>query len=188
MLSQGEANCINCNITLNQAECLWDDATALWCTRCYDRHHIILSARGVIVKESATGQPVADSEAVLGLEKDAVVIWNSMRARNDTYVTSGACQEGLYYGLYTKMWAFSNGDRITTAHMSDGRIVKVGKQLPLHTPTSRDVATQTNIPIWYYNKGKNTCNVSSSLLSWTSPQPFAHKLSLPVRNRLKSRA
>ncbi|KAE8299791.1 hypothetical protein D5F01_LYC02209 [Larimichthys crocea] len=153
------AGCIRCGLTLDQAKILWDVTPALWCTECYVGHFPIQSARGIMSRKDGLYTPMIVPELPMDLETRAEVVWNSLKAESGRTAVVTEYPNGIHYPVYTKIWEFPGGERVSTAHLTDGWFVAVGPRLPpLRTatgnnrgptkPVTRAVETQTEWMVW----------------------------------------
>ncbi|KAE8278088.1 hypothetical protein D5F01_LYC23845 [Larimichthys crocea] len=159
LVPRNGAGCIRCGLTLDQAKILWDVTPALWCTECYVGHFPIQSARGIMSRKDGLYTPMIVPELPMDLETRAEVVWNSLKAESGRTAVVTEYPNGIHYPVYTKMWEFPGGGRVSTAHLTDGRFVAVGPRLPpLRTatgnhrgptkPVTRAVETQTEWMVW----------------------------------------
>lgn len=152
------AGCIHCGITLGQTQVLWDVFPALWCTECNVRNFTIQAARGIVCHQDMPHMPMATAETVLKVEANAKEIWNSLKAEKGASMNYTIHPECIYYPVYTKMWEFKDGTRVSTAHLTDGRFVLFSPRLPKlkeiakgmsSRPSTHEAAVQTEWMVWY---------------------------------------
>ncbi|KAE8301098.1 hypothetical protein D5F01_LYC01257 [Larimichthys crocea] len=105
-------------------------------SECYMSHFSIQSARGIVSHQDRLYMLVIIPELPVDLEAKAEVVWNSLKAEPRVMAVATEYPNGIYYSVYTKMWEFPGGERVSTAHLTDGRFVAIGPQLPpLRTAT-----------------------------------------------------
>ncbi|KAE8291463.1 hypothetical protein D5F01_LYC11071 [Larimichthys crocea] len=122
-------------------------------------HFPIQSARGIVSRRDGLYIPTIIPELPVDLEAKAEVVWNSLKAEPRVMAVATEYPNGIYYLVYTKMWKFPGGKQVSTAHLTDGRFVAIGPQLPpLRTatedngipakPLTQEVETQTKWLVW----------------------------------------
>ncbi|KAE8278060.1 hypothetical protein D5F01_LYC23875 [Larimichthys crocea] len=107
---------------------------------------------------------------------------------------------GIHYPVYTKIWEFPGGEGVSMAHLTDGRFVAVGPQLPpLQTatgnnggtakPMTREVETQTEWMVWCWEDRAGEIaefepmavdNLAAEDNSDTGPEPPQQPTSIPT--------
>ncbi|KAM3582750.1 uncharacterized protein V6R79_023037 [Siganus canaliculatus] len=91
-------------------------------------------------------------EDILDLEVKAKVIWTSVTSGRGQLMASKTYRDSAYCGVYTKLWEFPEGERVSTAHLLDGRFVSIGPRLSAPTQLKRaDASTQTTTVDWYWD-------------------------------------
>ncbi|KAE8299786.1 hypothetical protein D5F01_LYC02204 [Larimichthys crocea] len=115
--------------------------------------------------------PAIAQELPVNLEANAEVVWNWLNAEQRMMATVTEYPNGIYYSVYTKMWKYPGGARVSTAHLTDGRFMAIGPQLPpLRTanenngiptkPLTQEVETQTE---WLDTKEQANARVTAIL-------------------------
>lgn len=179
---QVEPSCISCGASLERAGCLWDVSPALLCPGCYSAVMPIPIARGILCREDSSLPPSVEPGAIIKIETDARMVWSSVSSRWDLTLSNRTVPEGSYYGLYTKIWRYPGGNRISTAHMLDGRTVSIGARLPAvgtplpplgvvtPKPEMRSVGTMTETLIWLWNDKEGEINEHDPITSTVGNQ------------------
>ncbi|KAM3582737.1 uncharacterized protein V6R79_002331 [Siganus canaliculatus] len=91
-------------------------------------------------------------EDILDLEVKAKVIWTSVTTGREQLMASKTYRDSAYCGVYTKLWEFPEGERVSTAHLLDGRFVSIGPRLPAPRQLKKaDASTQTTTVDWYWD-------------------------------------
>ncbi|XP_029930967.1 uncharacterized protein LOC115375635 [Myripristis murdjan] len=131
----GEEGCIKCGATPDQVGGLWDVASALLCAECYDRkiqQFTVHTAKGFFLHYSKAVSPPVLQHSGLELEATAKVIWCSLASGQNLHPGIRFYKNGIYASVYTKMWQFPNGERISTAHLVDGRFLAIAPKIPVN--------------------------------------------------------
>lgn len=141
----GEEGCIKCGATSEKVGGLWDVASALLCVECYDRKiqsFTVHTAKGFFLHYSKAVSPPVLQHSGLELEATAKVIWCSLASGQNLHPGIRVYKNGIYASVYTKMWQFPNGERISTAHLVDGRFLAIAPKIAVNLRRQ-----QTSLPI-----------------------------------------
>lgn len=123
------AGCVKCGVSIRKKGCLWDVAPTFWCDSCYKADFPITTAQGIYCVERLTPFPEVSHAEHLRIQATATAIWSSAEEVSAwKYEYPG----GIYYPVYTQIWELKSEERISTAHLANGRCVAIGR--PWGTP------------------------------------------------------